>query len=132
MKKSKFKIYKKKSGSLIPFSLINDIPFKTKRIFIIYGKKNSERADHAHHKCSQYLVPIYGSMEVKYENKKGKFKKKLSFSKKEGLLLKPKTWCKIKFNNHNSKLMVFCDREYEYFDYIEYYKDFLKVIGKYK
>ena len=39
MKKFTFKKFTKKSGSLIPFSLIKDVPFKTKRIFLIYGKK---------------------------------------------------------------------------------------------
>ena len=75
---------------------------------------------------------MYGSIDVKYENKFGRFKKKLSFKKREGLLLKPKTWCNLKFNDKNSKLIVFCDREYEYFDYIEYYDEFLSVIGKKK
>ena len=130
MKKHSFKIFKNKTGSLIPFSLKKDIPFKTKRIFLIYGNKGSIRADHAHHKCTQYLLPIYGSIEVQYENKSQKKKKILSYKRKEGLLLKPKTWCKIKFKDTNSKLMVFCHREYEYFDYIEYYDEFLKIIGK--
>tara|TARA_B100000902_G_scaffold231586_1_gene219634 strand:+ start:218 stop:616 length:399 start_codon:yes stop_codon:yes gene_type:complete len=130
MKKFKFKIFKNKTGSLVPFTLNKDIPFKVKRIFIIYGRKNSKRADHAHHKCSQYLVPIFGSVNLSYENKKGIFNKKLSFKRKEGILLKPKTWCKIKFNTKDSKIMVFCDREYEYFDYIEHYKEFLTIIGK--
>jgi hypothetical protein len=132
MIKSKFKIYKNDTGSLVPFSLKNDIPFNVKRIFFIYGKKNSKRADHAHYKCSQYLVPLYGSIDVSYENNEGKFKKKLSFNNRDGLFIKPKNWVNIKFNNKDSKLMVFCDREYEYFDYIEYYDEFLKVIGKKK
>ena len=132
MKNNVFKIYKNETGSLLPFSFEKDIPFRVKRIFIIYGKKNSKRADHAHYKCSQYLFPIYGSINVKYENKKGKFSKIISFKKRQGLLLKPKTWCKIEFKSKNSKLMVFCDREYEYFDYIEYYDQFLKIIGKKK
>jgi len=114
----------------VPFSFKDEVPFKVKRIFIIYGKKDSKRADHAHFKCSQYLVPLYGSIDVSYIDKKGKYKKRLSFNKKECLLLKPKTWCNIKFNTKNSKLLVFCDREYEYFDYIEEYQEFLKVIGK--
>ena len=69
-------------------------------------------------------------MNVAYENKKGKYFKKLSFKNRNGLLLKPKTWCKIKFINKNSILVVFCDREYEYFDYIEQYQNFLKIIKK--
>ena len=132
MKKYKFKQYKKKSGTLVPFSLLKDIPFKTKRIFIIYGNKNFVRGNHAHHKCSQFLVPIYGEMQVEYENYKNKKIKKINYKKKQGLLLKPKTWCRIKFNSNHSILMVFCDREYEYKDYIEKYKDFLKIVGKIK
>ena len=74
MKRNFFKQYKKKSGTLIPFSLKKDIPFQTKRVFIIYGNKNFIRGNHAHHKCSQYLVPISGKMEVEIENVKGKTK----------------------------------------------------------
>ncbi len=132
MKNRKFKIYKNDTGSLLPISLKKQIPFKVKRIFIIYGKSGSKRADHAHHKCSQYLFPLFGSVNVTYQNKNGNFFKRLSFVNREGLLLKPKTWCKIKFNSNNSKLIVFCDREYEYYDYIEYYNDFLKIIRKKK
>ena len=79
MKKFTFKKYKKKSGILIPFSLLKDIPFKTKRIFIIYGNKNFIRGNHAHHKCSQFLVPIYGSMALELEDKKNKIKKKVNY-----------------------------------------------------
>ena len=87
MTKYKFKKFKKKSGTLVPFSLKKDIPFKTKRIFIIYGNKNFIRGNHAHYRCSQFLVPIFGKVIVDYENKNGKFKKELSFKKKETLLL---------------------------------------------
>ena len=130
MTKYNFKQFKKKSGTLVPFSLIKNIPFKTKRIFVIYGNKNFVRGNHAHYKCSQFLVPIYGSIDVEYENNIIKTTKKINYINKQGLLLKPKTWCKIKFKTNNSILMVFCDREYEFKDYIEKYNDFLKIIGK--
>jgi len=131
MKERKLKVYKNSTGTLVPISLKKDIPFKSKRIFIIHGKKNAVRGNHAHYKCSQFLVPLCGSMIVEYENKIGNFKEYLSLKKKNFLLLKPKTWCKIKFNTNNSKLMVFCDREYELSDYINEYIKFLnKVIKK--
>jgi len=130
MEKFTFKKFTKKSGSLIPFSLAKDVPFPTKRIFLIYGKKNFTRGDHAHHKCKQFLVPIYGKMEIKYENKIKSFSKILNYKDKKGLLLKSKTWCKIKFKTNNCILMVFCDREYEFNDYIENYKNFLKIVKK--
>ena len=126
----KFKKYKKKSGTLVPFSLKKDIPFKTKRIFMIYGNKSFIRGNHAHFKCSQFLIPIYGSMEVHFEDSKTKTIKIINYKKKQGLLLKPKTWCKIRFLTNHSILMVFCDREYEYKDYIEKYKNFLKIVKK--
>ena len=128
----KFKTFNSDTGYLIPFSLKKDIPFPVKRIFIINGKKNKIRADHAHHKCSQYLVVIKGAVNVSYENKRGKYEKKLSSKNKNTLLLKPKTWCKLKFINKDSILLVFCDKEYKFDDYIEYYQNFLKIINKKK
>lgn len=130
MIKYKFNKYIKKSGTLVPFSLNKEIPFKTKRIFIIYGNKNFVRGNHAHFKCKQFLVPIYGSMTIEYENSTIKNKIKIDYKNKEGFLLEQKTWCKIKFNTNHSILMVFCDREYEFSDYIEKYKDFLEIIKK--
>jgi len=130
MAKKRFKQYKKKNGTLIPFSLKKDIPFNSKRIFIIYGNKNFVRGNHAHYKCSQYIIPIFGKIELEAENYNNKKKILLDHKKNKGHLLKPKTWCKIKFINDNSILMVFCDKEYDYKDYIENYKDFLKIIKK--
>ena len=124
----KLKIYSDKTGDLVPISLKDNIPYKSKRIFIIHGKKNYTRADHAHYKCSQFLIPLYGTIIVNYENKKGKFRKTLSLRKNNSLLLKPMTWCKINFNSDNSKLMVFCDLEYDPSDYIRDYKKFLTMI----
>ena len=126
----KLKLFSDKTGDLVPISLKDNIPFKTKRIFIIHGKKNFIRADHAHYKCSQFLIPLHGTIVVTYKNKKGKFKRILSFKKNNSLLLKQLTWCKIKFQSSNSKLMVFCDMEYDPSDYIRNYKEFLTIIGK--
>ena len=130
MKKTKLKIFSDNTGSLIPISLKKDIPFKTKRIFIIHGKKNRIRADHAHYRCSQFLIPLYGTIIVDYISKRGKFKKTLSLKKNNTLLLEPMTWCKIKFLTDNSKLMVFCDMEYDASDYIRKYNNFLTLIKK--
>ena len=130
MTQKKLKIYKNSSGLLVPISLKKDIPFIPKRVFIIHGKKNSIRGDHAHHKCSQFLIPLSGTMVVEYENRKGKIKKILSLIKNNYLLLQPKTWCKITFDTNNSKLIVFCDREYEFSDYIEKYNEFVSMIKK--
>ena len=130
MKLQKIKIYKETTGLLIPISLKKNIPFKVKRIFIIHGKKNYPRGNHAHYKCSQFLIPLCGSVNIEYEHKKNKLKKTLSLLKNNNLLLKPMTWCKIRFITNNSKLMVFCDREYEPLDYIKDYTKFKTMFKK--
>ena len=130
MKLQKLKIYKETTGSLIPISLKKNIPFKVKRIFIIHGKKNYLRGNHAHYKCSQFLIPLCGSVIIEYEHKKNKLKKTLSLLKNNNLLLKPMTWCRIRFIANNSKLMVFCDREYEPLDYIKDYTKFKTMFKK--
>lgn len=130
--KKKFKVFIKKSGILTPFSLKKDFPIKVKRIFMINGKKNFTRGDHAHKKCSQFLFPVLGKIKVEYFSKTKNGVLFLNYKKREGFLLKPKTWCKIKFLTNNAILLVACDREYEFSDYIESYSEFLKFINKRK
>mgnify|MGYP001204147549 CR=1 FL=1 len=130
MNKIKFKSYKRKSGSLVAFSLKKDFPIKIKRIFFISGKKNFVRGNHAHKKCSQFVFPVLGRIEVNYVTKKENKTILLNSKKNEGYLLKPKTWCKIKFLTQNAILLVACDMEYDFNDYIENFSDFLKIIKK--
>ena len=132
MKKIKFKSFRKKSGTLIAFSLKKDFPIEAKRIFIINGKKNFIRGDHAHKKCSQFLFSVLGKIRIDYLSKNKKGSILLDHSKKEGYLLKPKTWCKIKFLTKNAILLVVCDMEYQFSDYIESYSEFLRIIKKKK
>ena len=132
MNKIKFKSFRKKSGTLIPFSLRKNFPIKVKRIFFINGKKNFTRGDHAHKKCSQCVFPIRGKILISCISKKEKKTITLDYKKKEGYLLKPKTWCKIKFLTKNAVLLVACDMEYNFNDYIENYSEFLKILKKNK
>jgi UDP-2-acetamido-3-amino-2,3-dideoxy-glucuronate N-acetyltransferase len=130
MIKTKFKAFKKKSGKLIAFSLKKSFPIKVKRIFFINGKKGFTRGDHAHKKCSQFVFPILGKIKIDCVSKNEKKIVILDFKKNEGYLLKPKTWCKIKFMTKNAILLVACDMEYKFSDYIENYKEFLKIIKR--
>ncbi len=132
MKKFKFKSFRKKSGKLTAFSLKKSFPIRVKRIFIINGEKNFIRGDHAHKKCSQFVYSILGKIKIELVTKKEKKTIILNHNKNEGYLLKPKTWCKIKFLTKNAILLVACDMEYKFSDYIEKYSDFLKLIKKNK
>ena len=73
-KKPRYISYKKfldKKGYLIPFESLgeriirgNKLPFKIKRIFFSSGKKKYFRGDHAHKKCSQFLICLHGIIKV--------------------------------------------------------------------
>ena len=65
----KLKSFIKKSGKLIPISFDNKFPFKVKRIFYIFGKKNQFRGDHAHKKCKQLFIPISGNISLNVKSK---------------------------------------------------------------
>ena len=130
MNKVKFKSFKKKSGTLVAFSLRKSFPIKVKRIFLINGKKNFVRGNHAHKKCSQFLFAVLGKIKIEYVSRSKKGALNLNHLKREGCLLKPLTWCKIKFLTQNAILLVACDMEYKFSDYIEKYSEFLKIIKK--
>ncbi len=132
MKKFKFRSFRKKSGKLTAFSLRKSFPIKVKRIFIINGEKNFVRGDHAHKRCSQFVYSILGKIKIELVSKIEKKTIILDHNRNEGYLLKPKTWCKIKFLTKNAILLVACDMEYQFSDYIEKYSDFLKIIKKSK
>ena len=74
----------------------------------IYGNKNFTRGNHAHHNCSQFIIPIFGKIELFLESSKTNSKIILNHNKKKGYLIKPKTWCKIKFRLFETLKWNFC------------------------
>ena len=123
----KLKSFIKKSGKLIPISLDNKFPFKVKRIFYIFGKKNQFRGDHAHKKCKQLFIPISGNISLNVKSKSQEKSIVLNSKKNVGILVSNLVWCRLKFLTNNSIVLVMCDRKYEFKDYIEKYSEFKKI-----
>ena len=119
-----FKKFTKTSGKLLPITFNNKFPIKIKRIFILYGKKNYIRGDHAHKKCSQVFFPIMGKIKINMKYKKTEKSINLSHNGSKALLVPPRIWSRVEFLNHNSVALVLADYEYDYKDYIETYKEF--------
>ena len=117
----KFNKFTDVTGALVPFykkkSLNN---FNIKRFFFIYGKKKFMRADHAHRKCNQILIPVNGSIKINVFNLK-KFKKTFTISdKQKSFLLIPKFhFIQIKFLKKDSILLTLCDYKYDKKEYIQ-------------
>ena len=119
------KKFTKKSGKLLPITFNNKFPIKVKRIFVIYGKKNYIRGDHAHKKCSQIFFPIIGKIKISIKYKKTEKSINLSHKDSKALLVPPRIWSRIEFIKNNSAVLVLTDYEYDFKDYIETYKEFI-------
>ena len=79
------------------------------------------------YKCGRSIECFFTSTLF---SKTGKKIFTLNSSNNFGYLVKPKTWLKIKFLTKYSILMVVCDMEYEFKDYIEKFDEFKKIIKK--
>ena len=119
------KKFTKRSGKLLPITFNNKFPIKVKRIFIIYGKKDHIRGDHAHKKCSQVFFPIVGKIKINMKYKKTEKGINLSHNETKALLVPPKIWSSVEFLDNNTVVLVLTDYEYDFKDYIETYKKFV-------
>ena len=63
-------------------------------------------------------------IKVEYVSKNKRGSIVLNFNKREGYLLKPKTWCKIKFLTKMLFFSLLVTKEFEFNDYIESYQEF--------
>ena len=129
MKNKKFKTFTDKTGTLIPFYFNHHFKnFNIKRFFFVYGKKNIYRADHAHKKCNQILIPVNGTIKVEVTNLKNIRKVySLSLKNKRFLFLPKKNWVRLNFIEKNSILLTLCDYKYDKSEYIQDKKSFLKI-----
>jgi len=130
IKRIKLKSFHSASGKLVPITFDNNFPFKIKRIFFLHGKINKIRGDHAHKKCSQLFMAVSGKMLLEIRTTTLTKKISINSNSKFAILVPPKYWCSIKFLKKNSTLMVMNDREYEFNDYIETFKEYKKYLNK--
>ena len=128
----RYSIYPEYNGSLIPFYTKKHFPkyFKLKRFFILYGKSKYFRADHAHKKCSQIIIPLRGKIKIKIKSKKYSKIFNLEIKKKKALLIPPYNWIKIYFKNNDDSLLTLCNFKYDKKEYISEFKNFKYIISK--
>ena len=128
----KYSTYPEKNGTLIPFYTNKSFPigFRIKRFFILYGKKKLFRADHAHLKCSQIIIPLAGKVKIKIISKNFKRIYYLSPLLKKALYVPTYNWITIYFENNNDSLITLCNYKYDKKEYISSFKEFKKIISK--
>ena len=126
-----FKTFKLKkitdiNGSLVLIDPKKFPEFRIKRFFILYGKKNDVRGNHAHKRCTQIFIALSGKIELEISNKRTKKKIIFNLKKNIGVYVKPLNWCIIKFLKKNSSILVLCNYKFSEKEYIRKFKNFLK------
>ena len=105
-----------KRGDLVVIQ--DEIPFKIKRSYIIYGKKDIPRGGHSHKKTIQALVCLEGRVSVSLFDKKLKKEVFVELSTKSDLLiLFPEDWHELIFHS-DAILMVLASEPFDPQDYV--------------
>jgi dTDP-4-dehydrorhamnose 3,5-epimerase-like enzyme len=98
--------------------------FSVQRTFFVYDVPgNKVRGEHAHRKCSQFLIALSGSIKVIVDDGVSK-EEVLLDSPIEGLLIPPMVWATQYDFTKGAVLAVLASDPYDSNDYIRDYKTF--------
>jgi hypothetical protein len=112
------------NGMLVAIEGNKQIPFRIERIFHIQAPEGSIRGQHAHIRCTQFLLCTSGLVNVSCTD--GLSKCTYSLDRPNlGLLVPPGIWCQQSYDKQASVLSVICDSPYTADDYIRSYDIFL-------
>lgn len=117
-------------GNLVVGECSKELPFKPKRIFMVYGVPSSKvRGAHAHKECHQFLLAAHGSVNVILDD--GVQREEYTLSGPEiGIHIKPGVWgIQYKYTK-NAVLLVLASHQYDSADYIRDYNEFIAWKGK--
>ena len=118
-------------GTLYVMENGKEIPFETKRIFLVAKvAPGASRGDHATKETRLILFPVSGSCKVVVDDGKTKETFQMDDPKK-GLLIEPMVWRSMQEFTPDCVMMAVCDRPFapgnETFDN---YEEFLKELEK--
>jgi dTDP-4-dehydrorhamnose 3,5-epimerase-like enzyme len=111
-------------GEAIVAQAAAEVPFRIERMFVLAAPAGAKRGRHAHRLCSQFMICVSGAVDVVCED--GRNKNTFALERRDrALLVPPGVWNTVEFRQHESVLIVLCDRIYEAHDYIRDYAEFL-------
>lgn len=104
----------------------NEIPFESKRVFIISDvPANTQRGGHAHKECLQYLCVVKGEIYLRLVEGEKVIGGSVTAGK--GVFIDKMVWGEQLFLMQDTVLFVFCSLPYDKNDYITDYQEFLKM-----
>jgi len=117
-------------GDLVAIDFADFLSFDIKRIFFVHNvPTNHVRGEHAHHKCSQFLIAMQGKVHVLLDDGTRRMEVILE-SPKIGLLIPPMVWATEYKFSEGAILQVLASHPYEPQDYIRSYSEFTHAVGK--
>jgi len=115
-------------GKLTFGQLGNGLPFQPKRYYLVYGVPSPKvRGEHAHRRLEQILVCVHGACSIILDD--GTHRDEVRLSRPTiGLHLKHMVWGIQYQFTPDAVLMVLASDEYDSYDYIRNYDEFLSLV----
>jgi hypothetical protein len=111
------------TGELVVLEGSGVVPFQIARVFFVHAPAGATRGQHAHKRCSQFMLACAGRVEVICDDGNETATFHLTH-RRAGLLVPPGIWATQKYLAPGSGLAVLCDRRYEADDYLRDYAEF--------
>ena len=114
-------------GNLVVAELGTFVPFAVARLFYVHDVPvNTARGNHAHRNGRQYYICQSGRVRVDLHD--GTKTRRIELNAGQGVLIENGIFASETYLDHNSMLLVLCDRPYDRADYIESMDEFLAGI----
>lgn len=116
-------------GKLSVGEFEKDIPFQSKRYFVVYDVPSREvRGEHAHKVCHQFLVCLRGSVSVLLDD--GRNRTEVLLDRPElGVFMPAMVWGTQYRYTDDAILLVFASEQYNSDDYIRSYEEFKSTVS---
>lgn len=116
-------------GSLVAVEANKTVPFDIKRVYFIFGTKQSvARGFHAHKALKQVAVCMTGSCRMWLDNGREK-EEVLLDSPTKGLVIEDLVWREMHDFTPDCVLLVLASEYYDETDYIRDYEEFKELIN---
>jgi dTDP-4-dehydrorhamnose 3,5-epimerase-like enzyme len=112
------------NGTVVVAEAAAHVPFATARMFTVTAPLGARRGEHAHRRCSQFMLCVHGTIDIGCTD--GSEQRTFTLDRGNlALVVPPTIWNTVVIREGNSVLVVLCDRPYEEHDYIREFRDFL-------
>jgi dTDP-4-dehydrorhamnose 3,5-epimerase-like enzyme len=114
----------REDGEIVVAQAFSQVPFAITRMFTLAAPVGARRGEHAHRRCTQFMLCTHGAVDVICDDSRDKQVFALNRNNL-ALCVPPTVWTTLVFKEDHSIMVVLCDRPYEEADYLREYPEFL-------